>query len=300
MGMPPSGSERDKSGDGFEFCAERSWDGDARVADAAVDRVLVLGDIHNDAQVLAAALTMAALEGCDALGQVGDFWLQDASWAGYDPRWAELMWVAMDAPIPVVVIDGNHEVWPCLTRYLRRREVQAALPAGRPLHLGGSLWWADRGSTWTWSGARCGALGGAVSPDKWMPDVADERWPDEEATTEGDLERLLGNAGGGLDVLFCHDAPTGVRGLRSGLPWQVPADIEAQANAVRRLLATAVDEISPDVVFHGHWHQRNRERIRDDATEVFGLAADGWPYCCAVLSTATRHADYPLPRAPER
>ena len=80
MGMPPSGSERDKSGDGFEFCVERSWDDDARVGDAAVDRVLVLGDIHNDERVLAAALTMVALEGCDALVQVGDFWLQDASW----------------------------------------------------------------------------------------------------------------------------------------------------------------------------------------------------------------------------
>lgn len=294
--MPRPETDKPVRLDGLRFRAERAWDDDARVADDAVDRILVLGDIHNDERMLAAALTAAALEECDALVQVGDFWLQDASWERYDLGSAKLMRVAMNAPIPVVAIDGNHEVWPSLTRYLQRPETKAALPTGRPLHLGGSLWWAHRGSVWTWGGARCGALGGAVSPDKWMADVADERWPQEEATTGADLVRLLEHAPEGLDVLFCHDAPRGVRGLRSGLPWQVPAGIEAQARDVRDLLRSAVEETSPSLVFHGHWHQRNRERLNDNATDVVGLAADGWPGCCAVLSTATLEAHCPLPR----
>ena len=52
---------------------------------------------------------------------------------------------------------------------------------GRPLHLGGTLWWADRGSTWTWSGARCGALAGMGASDRVpepMVDRVDWAWRD--------------------------------------------------------------------------------------------------------------------------
>ena len=303
MGVLPSLRVLDEFGAVFGFQPGRAWEDDAAVAEGAVDRVLVLGDIHNSAGVFAAALRAAAEAGCDALVQVGDFWLQDASWAGWDPRtrcfetlWGELMWLAVESPIPVIVIDGNHEVWPCLTRYLARADTAEAQAAGRPLHLGGSLWWADRGSTWTWRGARCGALGGAVSPDRWLPALAEERWGDEEAPTGGDLARLADNAAGSLDVLFCHDAPWGVRGLRSGLPWQIPDPIAAQADDVRRLLRAAVDRTEPTVVFHGHWHQHNHDRLTDTDSEVFGLAADGRPGCTAVLDTAARRAAYLAPR----
>ena len=299
MGVLPSLRVLDEFEAGFRFRPGRAWEDDAAVAEGAVDRVLVLGDIHNGAEVFAAALRAAAEAGCDALVQVGDFWLQDASWAGWDPQarcfeasWGELMWRAVEAPIPVVVVDGNHEVWPCLTRYLARADTADVQAAGRPLHLGGSLWWADRGSTWTWGGARCGALGGAVSPDKHFPDFAGDGWAEDEAPTGGDLARLVDNAPGGLDVLFCHDAPAGVRGLRGGLPWQIPANIEAEADDVRRLLRAAVDRTEPGIVFHGHWHQRNHVQLPGTASEVFGLAADGWPGCAAILDTAAQRAGY--------
>ena len=283
------------------FAPERLWEETPAVDDGAVGRVLVLGDIHDNAAALAGALHRAALSGCDALVQVGDFWLQDALWAGWDPltrrsdlAWAELLWVAVESPIPVVVLDGNHEAWPCLTAYAQRPNVAAARAAGRPLHLGGSLWWADRGSTWTWGGTRCGALGGAVSPDKWMPALAEMRWAEHEKPTAGDLARLVANAADGLDVLFCHDAPAGLRGLRSGLAWRVPPRIAAEAAEVRRLLRAAVDRTEPRLVFHGHWHQHNRERIRGGATEVFGLAdgAEAWSDCAAVLHTSPPGAGY--------
>ena len=125
---------------------------------------------------------------------VGDFWLQDCSW-DTGPRtymegcpslsWSPLMRLAMRAPVPVVVIDGNHEAWPCLAAYAQRPDVVEARAAGRPLHLGGSLWWADRGSTWTWGGTRCGALGGAVSPDKFIPRLAPYRWPRPRSAQPG-------------------------------------------------------------------------------------------------------------------
>ena len=279
--MAPSG-HRGASPARFVFRPERTWDDDPQLADGAVSRVVVLGDIHGGTPPLLEAIAIAETVGAGAVVQVGDFWLQDATWGRYRGSDAKVVRRAMAAPIPVVALDGNHEVWPCLTSYASRPDVQAARDAGRPLHLGGSLWWADRGSTWTWSGARCGALGGAVSPDRWIASVAAERWADAEAPTRADAERLCANAVD-LDVLFCHDAPAGVRGLRSGLNYRPPTHIEAAANGVRALLRSVVDRAVPRLVFHGHWHYANREHLADTGAEVIGLDADGWPGCAAVL-----------------
>ena len=275
----------------FEFRSERAWDDTAAVSDMTVTRVMLLGDIHNSSRVLAAALHAARDKGCGVLVQVGDFWLQDSTWRGFTPAAAELMWAGMHSPIPVVVVDGNHEAWPCLTRFLHRPESLAALRDQKPLHLGGSLWWADRGSTWTWANRRFGALGGTVSPDKWIPAAARFRW-DDEVTTQDDLDRLIDNAPEGLDVLVCHDAPAATRGLVSGLTWAMPTGLERRAEAVRDLLQAAVDATMPSLVFHGHWHQRNRCSINRGATEVIGLAADGDPGCAAVLSVSDLQAHY--------
>ena len=284
--------------DGFRFAAQRAWDEEPCVADAAVRRVLVMGDVHGGVGMLSAALRVAELASCDVLVSVGDFGLLDTSWSApgrfarhrYD-HGVDLMRRALSAPIPIVVVDGNHEVWPCLTRFGRRPDVGEARAAGRPVHLGGSLWWADRGSTWTWAGRRCGALGGAVSPDKRRATPAGACWPDDEAPTDGDVARLLDNAPDGLDVLFCHDAPWGVRGLR-GAPWLFPADVLAEGDDVRRLLRTAVDRAAPALVFHGHWHQANRDSIGDRPSDVFGLASDGRPGYLAALSCETLDAAY--------
>ncbi len=114
----------------------RAWGEDPAVADGAVQRVLVLGDIHNSDGVLHTALNIAERERCDAVVSVGDFWLQDCSW-DTRPRthmegspslsWSPLMRLAMRAPVPVIVIDGNHEVWPCLADYGERTEPHLVL-----------------------------------------------------------------------------------------------------------------------------------------------------------------------------
>ena len=284
----------------------RAWEKDPAVADGAVTRVLVLGDIHNRDGVLHAALNVAERERCDVVVSVGDFWLQDCSW-GTRPRthvegypsisWTPLMRLAMAAPLPILVVDGNHEVWPCLVDYAQRPDVAEARAAGRPLHLGGTLWWADRGSTWTWSGRRCGALGGAVSPDKFITKLAPHRWPDHEAPSRDDLRRLLANAPDGLDVLFCHDAPAGVEGLKGLPPALIPDWILAECREVRSLLRDAVERTEPRLVVHGHWHQTNHEHIRAGNTEVVGLNRDGNGGCVTVLDLDDPSGAY---FAPER
>ena len=180
-------------------------------------------------------------------------------------------------------------MWPCLAGYLNRHDTTTARRSGRPLHLAGSLWWADRGSVWTWSGRRFGALGGSVSPDRHDPYHKLWRWP-AEATTPADLQRLTDNTADGLDVLLCHDAPADTPGLIGHI--QMPEDLEREAAEVRDLLQTAVEATGPALVFHGHWHTQNRRRINHGNTEVIGLAADGRPACAAILSIKDLQAAY--------
>ena len=157
-------------------------------------------------------------------------------------------------------------------------------------------------------GVRCGGRTGAV-PGLGQAGVS-ARWAeappltggyplsptsagDQETTTQQDLQRLLDNAADGLDVLVCHDAPEGTTGLVSGLPWEMPPSLQHEADTVQALLQSAVDETQPAVVFHGHWHQKNRCRL-NARSEVVGLAADGSSPSAAVLSISdlqTRYVD---------
>lgn len=272
----------------FRFCPGRFWDDDTAVADTAVERIMLLGDIHNSRQILDAALRTAADNDCDALIQIGDFGLQDANWCSFSPEHAGLMHAAVHAPMPVVVVDGNHEAWPSLAAFLDRDDTQTARAAGRPLHLGGSLWWADRGSVWSWAGRRFGALGGTVSPNKWQPGAELWSWP-QEMITQQDVDRLKHNASDGLDVLISHDAPADTTGLISTM-W-MPPSVQDEADTAQRLVQDAVNATNPVLMFHGHWHQPNQCRL-PNGTEVIGLAADGTPKSAAILTVNDLQADY--------
>ena len=150
----------------YEFTSECTWADDSRLAPSAVASALVVGDVHRGVGVLRRALDRAVGLGASVVVSVGDFWLSDRGWPDHGPDDATFMWTAHDAPMPIVVVDGNHEAWPALRRYKSTPAAQDAFTSRRPLHLGGSLWWAWRGSVWTWGDRRFGALGGAVSPDK--------------------------------------------------------------------------------------------------------------------------------------
>lgn len=260
----------------YEFATQYHWDDVAHLSASEVSDVCVVGDVHGTKQHLSSAIDLAVDLAAGAIVQVGDFWLSDRHGAQHRSKEAEFMWEAHESPVPVVVLDGNHEDWPALSRYAQTPIAQEVIATRRPLHLGGSLWWAWRGSTWTWSGLRCAALGGAVSPDRRDRSVRRWRWP-EEALTPNELDRFVANVDtehdGKLDVLFTHDAPAQVRRIKGGMggiPWETQHSIQQ----MRLLLDQAVDHTQPRLVIHGHWHRSHRERI-SPVTESVGLANDG-------------------------
>ncbi|WP_420443136.1 metallophosphoesterase [Candidatus Poriferisodalis sp.] len=163
----------------YEFTTEHARDDVAALSPDAMGEVLVVGDIHGTETLQRAAIEAAVDLGAGAIVQVGDFWLSDRHWSRHGPNQASFMWTAHDSPAPIIVIDGNHEAWPTLAICPFTQAGRAAMASRRPLHLGGSIWWAWRGSVWRWGGCAFGALAGAVSPDRREPSVRHWRWPEE-------------------------------------------------------------------------------------------------------------------------
>lgn len=79
-------------------------------------------------------------------------------------------------------------------------------------------------------------------------------WWREESITVGDVYKAV--EGGGADLMFCHDAPTGVpmeyERKAESAGWH-PDEVH-YSNQGREMLKQAVDVIQPTVLFHGHHH----------------------------------------------
>jgi len=226
-------------------------------------RVLLAGDWHGNREWAASCFSAAAGCGADVMLQLGDFGL----WPGREDEWLDHVDVLAGASgVPFVWIDGNHENHAALRRW------RAVGPAGDGLvPMRRHVSWAPRGTRWAWAGVRFGALGGAVSIDRFLrrPGV---NWWSEEVPTQADVDRLGDDR---LDVLVSHAAPsTGhvpPARLVAALE-RLPADIVADLRAVRDLLDQAVDRTRPRLVVHGHYHVRRSGSAGE--THVEGLAHD--------------------------
>lgn len=138
--------------------------------------------------------------------------------------------------------------------------------------------------------ARCGVA--ITRSPYWRPSW----WP-EELITEADVEAAC--ARGQVDIMFTHDAPP-TSGLdlamerfrawllsTEGGDWLTPKmDEISQGN--RQRLARVVDHVHPQMLFHGHYHDRYDAEY--NGTRIVGLSrdkkgADSW----TVLDT--RHPE---------
>jgi hypothetical protein len=220
-------------------------------------RVLLAGDWHGNRDWAATCFGLAASHGCAAVLQLGDFGL----WPGREAAWLDHVdGLAAAAGSEVVWIDGNHEDHDSLDRWRG-----AADDAGM-VRMRDHVRWATRGTRWEWAGVRFGALGGAVSVDRFLRRKGVNWWP-QEAITRADVDRL-GDAP--LDVLVAHAGPT--TGAFPSRPLRLPQAILDDARANRDLLDEAVARTSPRLVAHGHYHVRYRAEV--DGRAVEGLAHD--------------------------
>lgn len=178
-------------------------------------KILILGDSHGHLDLIVEACQAAELTyGIEAAIQVGDF--------GFFPKVLDrfLREDLQRFPVPLHVIDGNHEDHAWLTQMRAAGGIDAWAHANLHVHA--------RGSVMALGGARIGFIGGALHADRrqewsgqWQPlsDGAEKsrRGKPPKAplwanwVTEGDTERALAAfAPSALDLIVSHSCPAGI------------------------------------------------------------------------------------------
>ncbi len=226
------------------------------------------GDWHGSLRAASAAVMSAAARGVPVVVQVGDFGL----WSGPDGEafLDGVSKVAVRGGVQVLWLDGNHEDFDLLETF----PVDASTGL-RPVR--DNVTHVPRGSRWEWSGLRFAAVGGATSLDVARRTPGRSWWA-QEALTARQAEEVV--AGGGCDVLLCHDCPEGVPipGIdRASALRRWPESALRAAWAHRELLAAVAAELGPTHVFHGHFHVRYTATVDlwgARATVVQGLGDD--------------------------
>ena len=212
-----------------------------RVAAPVAERVLIAGDAHGDSNWIEEICDVAVKQRCDVILQLGDFGFWSHTGAG-ETYLNNVDRALAERELQLWWIDGNHESFDVL-RKLPVDDDGLVTVRDRIVHI-------PRGARWMWQGCRFGALGGAFSIDyeRRVPGLS--WWPGQEEVGQEDVDRLGDDQ---LDVLVTHDSPMGAT-VRS--QFSVPAHIETRSQETRMLVAEAVRRCRPQLVLHGHWHQR--------------------------------------------
>jgi Icc-related predicted phosphoesterase len=227
-----------------------------------VRKVMFAGDWHGNLTWAVNCVGMAQMAKVDAIVQLGDFGI----WPGpTGQRYLNMLEDALaSVDLTCYFIDGNHEDFPQLHAYpLDDDGTRIVRPHIR--HL-------PRGYRWEWAGLTFLALGGATSLDRPMRRPYKSWWPEEELTA-ADIK--LAVAGGPVDVMLTHDAPSGVEipGINAETDKMWPWQELARANENRARLGRVVDELTPHRLLHGHFHIAYD--ARRGITAVSGLGTDG-------------------------
>lgn len=250
-------------------------------------KILMLGDTHGNDKFFARACKAAVELGCDRILQLGDF----GYWEHYNEGVGYLKWCnrqLAEKNLECFWLDGNHENHPLLwLNYGPGGERHKPTKEGF-WEIRAYLYYLPRGHRWTWDGVSFLALGGAYSVDKEYR-TPNRSWWHTEMITEVEAEKA--SAGGNVDVLVSHDCPWGVE-IPSMRAYEKNVFPESQFN--RETLLEVVKAVQPEVLFHGHYHDRysanvtipvgaDEHGLQWHEFEVHGLGADMSPYGAAWM-----------------
>lgn len=225
-------------------------------------RLFILGDTHGNDKFVQYAVEKAYDLDCTHIVQIGDlgFLPHRPTTDDYSLNLDALSAQCQDLDIQFFWIDGNHDNIDLI-------------PPHTPdnfLHIRNNVHYIPRGFVWEWGGMKFMGFGGAWSiyRDRY-------EWWEGEIPSAAEVQVAVQN--GPVDVLFTHDVPDGVDitaqmykiGKSFGRPY-------AEATRCRKIIREVAEAAAPQVIYHGHYHVRYRDRLLGDnfTATVHGLGAD--------------------------
>jgi len=161
--------------------------------------IYVTGDIHGEVERFSEK-EIKRLKKQDTLIVLGDFGFL---WSGDKAEQKKLKWL-QKRRYRLLFIDGCHENFDLLKEY-----PEVDYMGGRARHIGGNLYYIQRGSILEIEGKKLLCFGGAESWDKEDRDEGVNWWRAELPTSE-ELKTCADNleaAGWQVDYILTHDAP---------------------------------------------------------------------------------------------
>jgi predicted phosphodiesterase len=220
------------------------------------------GDWHGNADWAVRAIHACAENGVQAIIQAGDHGFNFSS------TFISRIRHALDETgIDLGFVKGNHDNASLLAKWPLDEQ-----GFGHPRFGGVGVeryHYIPQAHRWQWWGKTFMGLGGAVSVDRQWRREGITWWPDEEITY-GEVLRAM--RGGKVDVMVTHDIPAKAKlpNDRKSRGW--PQDVLEASERHRQMLQEVVDEVQPELLVHGHFHQRFEQMV--GGLRIVGLDMD--------------------------
>lgn len=227
------------------------------------DRIAFAGDWHADGQWAQHMIRIAAENDCQAIIHTGDFGFRFGRNFVHAVRHA-----LTDTGVHLYFVRGNHDDPDHLARWPIDDD-----GFGTPLYGGTGaeyLHYIPQGHRWSWWNLTFMGLGGAHSVDRpWRTPYVDW-WPGEWISSR-DVDYAMRD--GKVDIMITHDLPGDARlpNDRKSTYWP-PTELAA-AEQHRQILQAVVDQVQPELLVHGHFHQRYEQQV--GGLHIVGLDMNG-------------------------
>lgn len=223
-------------------------------------RTFIVGDTHADPTFVSNVHKLAREKEVEAIVQLGDF---GYGFSQHENVIASIKaWLDRDESHRWYWIDGNHDNHDKLTELV---EVHNNGQRDLIPFFHDRLFYVARGAVFQLGNSTALGLGGAYSID-WKMRREGVSWWRGETITAADMYHAGDNAHGyDIDVMFTHDAPMSdvLESMLGGAGYKNdPHSLANRANLTR-----VVDEVRPQTLYHGHYHQRYRTSY---------VSPDGW------------------------
>lgn len=234
-------------------------------------RVAVAGDWHSNRLGVRAALSLLHREAPDVrtLLHLGDFNLgSNVPWAAYRKTLIGLM--AEYRIERILVTPGNHDNWGQLApRFHKHPHTPYPLPGAE------NILFLPRGFRFSLQERTFLSFGGAASVDQDARIAGKDWWPEEEPTQS---EADSAASEGGANVMLTHEA---VAGGTTRVDQVIARPINGKftrrgfeaSHRTRTIVTTLWNSVHPDILFHGHMHERAEGHFAD-GRRVYSLARD--------------------------